>query len=98
MDAFTAEAADMLFDWLRRETGHTYELVDGGDGLLAGDGERSMAVQVAPIFATGTDVEWTRRCQAVAKQIAGRTNTSLSLWIPPEADLRRGDRTEFVQR
>lgn len=97
MDAFTAAAIDLLFDWLARETGHSYRLDGEGDRLFASDGERSIAVQVAPIFAMSADSEWTRRCQAVAKQIAGRTTTPLTLWIPPEADLPHGDRTEFVQ-
>jgi hypothetical protein len=98
MDAFAAASLDLLFDWLRREMGREYRLTGERDGVRASDGERTMAVHVAPLFALDADPEWARRCQAVAKQLEKLTDASFALWVPPEADLPHGDRTDFLQR
>jgi hypothetical protein len=98
MDAFTLAALDLLFDWLRSETGHEYRQIEDGAGLRATDGERSLAVSVAPLYNDPGDAEWSRRCEAVAKQLERRTSAAFTLWIPPQADLPHGDRDDFLQR
>jgi hypothetical protein len=98
MDPFTSAAVDLLFEWLSSHTGHEYRLAAERDGLRASDGQRSIALRVAPLFAEGSDPEWARRCQAVARQFEKLTQASFALWVPPEADIPHGDRTDFLQR
>jgi hypothetical protein len=98
MEALTASVLDLFFDWLHHETGHEYRLTNDGGQLQASDDARGIALSIATLFQRDTDPEWSRRCEAVARQLGELTDFPLTLWVPPEADLPHGDRSEFLRR
>ena len=100
-----AAATDIFLSWLNARQGSPFELthdtspsVSQGFGITASDGEQRLAIAVQPLFEPEQDAGWVRRCAAVAEQLWQLAGVPLALWIPPETDLPRGDRTEFLHR
>ncbi|MGI8549519.1 MAG: hypothetical protein ACR2PL_01805 [Dehalococcoidia bacterium] len=98
MDALTGIAVDTFLTWLNSEIGSQYAAAGAGDPVVAVDQERQLAIEVRPLFPVDSDVSWNRRSDAVAAQLREAGAGALELWIPPQTDLPRGDRTDFIRR
>jgi hypothetical protein len=98
MTALTAAVSDLFIGWLNREFDRHYTS-EGGDGApIARDAGRSLQVSVSPLYDVDADSGWTRRCDAVARQFQELSSNAITLWLPPDADLPHGDRTDFLHR
>jgi len=97
MTGLTTAASDPFLDWINTKLGRSYRF-DGSDREIARDGANVLHLSVASLFDESGDSGWARRRDAVAKQLTALSSNSLTVWIPPTADLPHGDRTEFVHR
>lgn len=98
MDALTTAATDLLLDWLNAETGRDYRIVAEQPETLVADGDHRLSLSVATLFPMDADSAWSRRCDALSGQLGAITAVPFALWIPPEADLPHGDRSDFAHR
>lgn len=97
MEPLLSAGIDTFLSWLNAELGSAYALCDQ-EPVLAGWGERKLALTFAPLWEVDADPGWSRRCAAIATQLQQAGAAPLSLWAPPETDLPHGDRSDFVRR
>jgi hypothetical protein len=72
--------------------------MDSETGDLAIDADRSLSISQIALFDPDADPSWTRRCAGVVAQLRAHSQASTTVWVPPEAELPHGDRTDFIRR